>query len=249
MSIQGGCWQSLLRVNLTDRSVRKEKIEDDVLRKYVGGALLADKLLYDELSPGIDPLGPENKLVFFAGPLTGTRAICASRMGVATKSPLTGTICNSFSGGYLPVELKYAGYDMVVIEGASDEPVYLSIKDDKVSIRSAEKLWGINALDTQIYLKEELNDQSCRIACIGPAGENISLISSIINEQRAMGRKGVGAVMGSKKLKAIAIRGTQTVPCSQSRNASGRSGRIHQGPEGLTIRLSRLLTCRFILCG
>ncbi|MBW8383445.1 MAG: aldehyde ferredoxin oxidoreductase, partial [Youngiibacter sp.] len=101
---------------------------------------------------------------------------------------------------------------MIVIEGASDVPVYISIKDDKVSIRSAEKLWGINALDTQIYLKEELNDQNYRIACIGPAGENISLISSIINEQRAMGRKGVGAVMGSKKLKAIAIRGTQTVP-------------------------------------
>ncbi len=212
MSIQGGFWQSLLRINLTDKSIRKEKIDVELFRKYVGGALLADKLLYDELSPGTDPLGPENKLVFFAGPLTGTKAICASRMGVATKSPLTGTICNSFSGGHLPVELKYAGYDMIVIEGASDQPVYISIKDDKVSIRSAEKLWGINALDTQIYLKEELNDQNYRIACIGPAGENISLISSIINEQRAMGRKGVGAVMGSKKLKAIAIRGTQTVP-------------------------------------
>ncbi|MBW8383444.1 MAG: hypothetical protein K0M69_13105 [Youngiibacter sp.] len=97
MSIQGGFWQSLLRINLTDKSIRKEKIDVELFRKYVGGALLADKLLYDELSPGTDPLGPENKLVFFAGPLTGTKAICASRMGVATKSPLTGTICNSFS--------------------------------------------------------------------------------------------------------------------------------------------------------
>ena len=216
MSIRGGFWQSLLRVNLTDQTIRKETISEEMFRKYVGGALLSDKLLYDELAPGIDPLGPDNKLVFFAGPLTGTKAICASRMGVATKSPLTGTICNSFSGGHLPVELKYAGYDMIVIEGISKEPVYLVIKDDKVSIRSAEKLWGINALDTQTYLKEELQDQNYRIACIGPAGENVSLLSSIINEQRAMGRKGVGAVMGSKKLKAIAVRGTQTVPVADA---------------------------------
>lgn len=186
MSIQGGVWQSLLRINLTEKSVRKETIDEKMLRKYVGGALLADKLLYDELAPGIDPLGVENKLVFFAGPLTGTKAICASRMGVATKTPLTGTICNSFSGGHLPVELKYAGYDMIVIEGTSAEPVYVAIKDDKVIIRSAEKLWGINALEVQIYLKVELNDQNYRIACIGPAGEHVSLLSSIINEKRAI---------------------------------------------------------------
>ena len=212
MAIKGGFWQSLLRINLTDKTVNKETIGEEVFKKYVGGSLLADRILYDELAVGVDPLGPDNKLVFFAGPLTGTKAICASRMGVATKSPLTGTICNSFSGGHLPVELKYAGYDLIVIEGAAAEPVYISINDDKVSIRPADKFWGINALDTQIYMKEELGDQNYRIACIGPAGENLSLLASIINEQRAMGRKGVGAVMGSKKLKAIAVRGTKTVP-------------------------------------
>ncbi|MFA9423747.1 MAG: aldehyde ferredoxin oxidoreductase family protein [Sedimentibacter sp.] len=216
MKINGGFLQSLLRINLTDGTIKKEKIEEEMFAKYVGGALLADKILYDELKPHTDALGVDNKLIFFTGPLTGTDAICASRMGVATKSPLTGTICNSFSGGYMPVEIKYAGYDIIVIEGKSDEPVYISINNDNVKIKSAKQYWGINAIDTQVYMKEELKDQNYRIACIGPAGENLSLLSVIINEQRAMGRKGVGAVMGSKNLKAIAVRGTRKVPVADS---------------------------------
>jgi len=118
----------------------------------------------------------------------------------------------SLSGGYFPVELKFAGYDVLIVEGKSEEPVYIWINDDKVSIRKASKLWGMNTFDTQTIIKDDLKEQNARIACIGPAGENLSKMASIINEKRAFGRKGVGAVMGSKNLKAIAIRGTQEVP-------------------------------------
>ncbi len=212
MEVKGGFWGNLLRINLTDKSVSTEKLSADIFKKFAGGALLADKILYDEVKPHTDPLSADNKLVFFTGALTGTDAICASRMGVATKSPLTGTICNSFSGGFMPVEIKFAGYDIIVIEGKADEPVYITIKDDSVKIGSAKKYWGLNALDTQSYIKEDLHDLNYRVMCIGPAGENLSLLSSIMNEAMAMGRKGVGAVMGSKNLKAIAVRGTKTVP-------------------------------------
>jgi len=208
----GGWFGKLLRINLTEQTTKVEEIDPAVLYKFVGGAALGAKILYDKVPPGIDPLSPENKLIFAVGPLTGTETPCASRLNLTTKSPLTGALANSLSGGFFPVEMKWTGFDAIIIEGKSPEPVYLLVKDEKVEIKKAARYWGLHTQDTQTYLKEDLNDHNIRIACIGPAGENLSLMSCIINECRAMGRKGVGAVMGSKNLKAIAVRGTGEVP-------------------------------------
>lgn len=210
--IKGGYVGKVLRVNLTDKSFKVEDLSEKLAREYVGGAGFGIKYLYDEVPAGADALGPENKLIFASGPMSGTDAPCASRMALATKSPLTGAVGMALSGGFFPVELKFAGYDVLIIEGKSESPVYLLIKDGNVSFRSAEGLWGTNTFDCQTLIKDHLKDQNIRIACIGPAGERQSKLASIINERRAFGRKGVGAVMGSKNLKAIAIRGTNEVP-------------------------------------
>ncbi|MDZ5724488.1 aldehyde ferredoxin oxidoreductase family protein [Acetobacterium sp. K1/6] len=209
---QGGYMGKVLRVNLTTKTVSVEDLPEKIARDYIGGAGFGVKYLFDEVPGEVDPLGPDNKLIFAPGPLSGTSAPCASRIAVTTKSPLTGAVGMSLSGGYFPVELKFAGYDVLIIEGKSETPVYLHIKDDKVSIKNAEKIWGMDTQITQTIIKQDVNDQNTRIACIGQAGENLSKMAAIINERRAFGRKGVGAVMGSKNLKAIAVRGTQDVP-------------------------------------
>ncbi|MCF8011104.1 MAG: aldehyde ferredoxin oxidoreductase family protein [Clostridiales bacterium] len=209
--IYGGFWGKLLRVDLTNKITKIEEIQQDLLKNFVGGALLGAKLLYDEVLPYTEALGAGNKLIYTVGPVTGTAAPCASRLNIATKSPLTGALANSLSGGFFPVEMKKAGFDAIVIEGKAKEPVYLYITDDKVNIKSAKKYWGLDTMDTQLYLKEDLKDHNLRISCIGPAGENLSLMSCIINEARAAGRKGIGAIMGSKNLKAVVTRGTKEV--------------------------------------
>jgi aldehyde:ferredoxin oxidoreductase len=209
---RGGYTGKILRINLSDQSAKEEELPLEVARDYIGGAGFGIKHLYDELKAGTDPLGPENKLIFACGPFSGTTIPCASRMAVTGKSPLTGAVGMSLTGGYFPVELKFAGYDALIIEGKTEKPTYVSIKDGETKFRSAKKVWGMRTTDTQQIIKNELNDQNYRVACIGPAGEKLCRISCIINELRAAGRKGLGAVMGSKNLKAIAIRGTGEVP-------------------------------------
>lgn len=208
---KGGYTGKILRINLSDQSVKTENLPESLARSFIGGAGFGIKLLFDEVKKGADPLGPENKLIFAPGPFSGTSVPCASRMAITAKSPLTGAVGMSLTGGYFPVELKFAGYDIMIIEGKSEKPVYISIKDGDVKFRSAKKVWGMKTTDTQQIIKNELKDQNTRIACIGPAGENLSKLACIINELRAAGRKGLGAVMGSKNLKAIAIRGTGSV--------------------------------------
>jgi aldehyde:ferredoxin oxidoreductase len=209
---RGGYTGKILRINLTDQSAKEEKLALEVARDYIGGAGFGIKYLYDEVKAGTDALGPDNKLLFASGPFSGANIPCASRMAVTGKSPLTGAVGMSLTGGYFPVELKFAGYDVLIIEGKAEKPTYISIKDGETKFRSAKKVWGMRTTDTQQIIKNELNDQNYRIACIGPAGENLCKIACIINELRAAGRKGLGAVMGSKNLKAIAIRGTGEVP-------------------------------------
>jgi aldehyde:ferredoxin oxidoreductase len=208
----GGYTGKILRIDLTEKKATEETLPLEMARDFIGGSGFGIKYLYDELDAGIDPLGPENKLVFAPGPFSGTSVPCASRISVTAKSPLTGTIAVALSGGYFPVELKFAGYDALIIEGRAATPTYLWIKDGHVRFRSAKTLWGMKTPDCQQTIKNELKDQNIRVACIGPAGENLSKIACIINEMRAMGRKGLGAVMGAKNLKAIAIRGTGSVP-------------------------------------
>ncbi|MCF8024069.1 MAG: aldehyde ferredoxin oxidoreductase, partial [Desulfobacteraceae bacterium] len=208
---RGGYTDKVLRINLTDRSSQLETLPFETARDYLGGAGFCIKYLYDELPAGIDPLGAENKLIFAAGPFTGTSVPCASRMAVGAKSPLTGAMGVAMTGGHFPAELKTAGYDVVIIEGKADKPVYLYIKDDHVSFRDASALWGMKTVDCQQIIKDFVGDQNIRVASIGPAGENLSRMACIINEMRAAGRRGLGAVMGAKNLKALAIRGTGSV--------------------------------------
>ncbi|MDA8133349.1 MAG: aldehyde ferredoxin oxidoreductase family protein [Desulfobacteraceae bacterium] len=208
---KGGYTGKILRINLTDHSVKEEALPFQTAKDFIGGAGFGIKYLFDEVPAKSDALGPDNKLIFAPGPLSGTNVPCASRMAVTAKSPLTGAVGMGLSGGHFPVELKFAGYDALIVEGRSKEPVYVWIKNGEVKFRSAKTLWGMKTTDTQQIIKNELNDQNVRIACIGPAGENQIKIASIINEWRAVGRKGLGAVMGSKNLKAIAVRGGEKV--------------------------------------
>jgi aldehyde:ferredoxin oxidoreductase len=208
---KGGYTGKILRVDLTHARYEVEHLAVETAKNFIGGAGFAIKTLYDEVPENTDALGPENKLIFAVGPFTGTSVPCASRMAVATKSPLTQAVGMALSGGYLPVEMKFSGYDMIIIEGKAESPTYLWISDDKVRFKKADKMWGSQTSDCQQMIKNDLNDQNIRIACIGPAGEKLCNFAAIINERRAFGRKGVGAVMGSKNLKAIALRGTQPV--------------------------------------
>jgi aldehyde:ferredoxin oxidoreductase len=198
---------TILRVNLTNRTVSKEPLDLALAKQYIGARGLGTKIMYDEVDPKVDPLSPANKLIFAPGPLTGTFAPSGGRYNVITKGPLTGTIAASNSGGAFGPELKFAGYDLVIIEGKASGPVYLYIRDDKVEIRDADKIWGKEVPDTTDLIRAE-TDEDAKVACIGPAGEKQVLFACVMNEMhRAAGRSGVGAVMGSKNLKAIAVVG------------------------------------------
>jgi|MudIll2142460700_1097286.scaffolds.fasta_scaffold08546_4 aldehyde:ferredoxin oxidoreductase len=208
----GGYVGQLLRVNLSRRAVSKEPLREDWARDFVGGVGLTARLFYEEVKPKIDPLGPENKLVFMTGPVNGTMIPAASRTSVCAKSPYTGSFFHSIVGGNLGPEIKFAGYDGVIIEGKAERPVYLWVDDDKVEIRKAEHLWGKDPFETQEMIRKEIGDEEIHIATIGTAGEAGLPYAMILCDIRAAGRGGMGAVMGSKNLKAIAVRGTGGVP-------------------------------------
>ena len=199
----------ILRVDLTRGVITKEDLNMEWARDYVGTRGLATRYLYEEMDPAVDPFSPENKLILSTGPLTGTGASTSSRYAVVTKGPLTGAVTGSNSGGHWGPELKFAGYDMVILEGQSPEPVYLWIYDDDVQLVSARDLWGRTVWETEEWIRNDTGVPDCVIASIGPAGENLVRFASIMNDlHRAAGRSGVGAVMGAKKIKAVAVRGT-----------------------------------------
>lgn len=202
---------TLLYVDLTDGCVAKQPLDPLLAKKLIGGKGLCSAIMYKELTPNVDPLSPRNVLIFSTGPLTGT--VAPSQKGVvASKSPLTGTFCDSYFGGYFIQELKYAGYDAVVIKGKAERNSYIWINDDYTEIGDASHLRGFTTTQTNIAIKREINDSRAKIACIGPAGERLVRFACIECEpQRQAGRGGIGAVMGSKNLKAIAIRGTNPV--------------------------------------
>ncbi len=205
-----GWTRKILRVNLTNGTVAEEPLRMDWVQQYLGQRGLASKYLVEEIDPKTDPLGPENKLIFTTGPLTGTCASTGGRYSVVTKGALTGAIACSNSGGYWGAELKFAGWDMVIFEGRAPNPVYLLIQDNKVEIRDASKIWGKSVWESDEWIKSTHQDPMMRVATIGVAGENQILYACIVNDlHRAAGRSGVGAVMGSKNLKAVAVRGTK----------------------------------------
>ncbi|MES2841742.1 MAG: aldehyde ferredoxin oxidoreductase family protein [Pseudomonadota bacterium] len=202
----------ILRVNLTEGTVKSEPLNTEWARAYIGSRGLGSKYLVSEVDPKVDPLSPENKIIWATGPLTGTMASTGGRYTVITKGPLTGAIACSNSGGYWGAELKMAGWDMIIFEGKSPKPVYLYINDDEVELRDAGHLWGQSVWKTEEVLKSSLQDPLVRVSSIGKAGENGVLYAAVVNDlHRAAGRSGVGAVMGSKNLKAIAVRGTKGV--------------------------------------
>jgi aldehyde:ferredoxin oxidoreductase len=205
----GGYTGKILRVDLSTKTFVEEPLPVEVARDFIGGAGFTVKYLFDEVPAECDPLGPENKLIYAVGPFTGTRVPCASRMAINAKSPATGAMGVGLSGGHFPVEMKRAGYDVIIIEGMAAEPTYLWIKDGNVRFRSAKDLWGLTTGDCQAVIKDELHDQNIRVSCIGPAGEKLSYMACIANERRVVGRRGLGAVMGAKNLKAIALRGEE----------------------------------------
>ena len=201
----------ILRVDLTRKKITIEPTMKYAI-DFLGGKGVNAKILFDEVPPEVKPFDPENRIIFGTGPLTGTLAPSAARCNVTTKSPLTGIFGDANVGAYWGPELKFAGYDHIVIYGRSEKPVYLWINNDEVEIRDASHLWGKDTFETQEIIKKELGDPEIQIMCIGPAGEKKVRFANIVTgTSDSASRTGVGAVMGSKNLKAIAVRGTKGI--------------------------------------
>ncbi len=206
----------IARIDLTLGKVTEEHPSVDFYRQFLGGRGIIVHYLLNELPPGVDPLGPENKLIFALGPLTGHPFIGSGRNSVGSKSPLTGGYGESEAGGFWGAELKKAGYDALIIQGASRKPVYLWIHDGTVEIRDAVHLWGLKVADCKDQIQRSLEQKNVRTAIIGIAGENMVRYACLLNDvSHAAGRGGMGAVMGSKKLKAIAVKGSQAPPLAR----------------------------------
>ena len=217
MAERYGSWGKILRVDLTERRVWTEELDEATFRKRPGGRAMIAHYLLTELAPGTEPLSPDNILVFAPGLLTGAPLSGASRHSVGARSPLTGAFGEAEVGGFWGAELKRAGWDGIVVRGASAAPVYLYIKDDRVEIRDAAHLWGLEIMDTEEKLKAEVGERLARVCEIGPGGENLVLMAGIVNDFKDIaGRSGLGAVMGSKKLKAIVVRGSKNVPLADA---------------------------------
>jgi aldehyde:ferredoxin oxidoreductase len=205
-----GHWGKALRVNLSSGEIAQETLDETFLRRYIGGWGLIAHCLLTEVPAGTDPLGPENRLIYATGPVTGQSIAGGGRHMIGARSPLTGGFAGSESGGYFGAELKRAGWDMVIIEGQAPAPVYLAIQNDQVALRPAEHLWGQETWEVEQAIRNELGVRHMRVSQCGPAGERRSLLANVIHDcSRAAGRGGLGAVMGSKLLRAVAVRGTQ----------------------------------------
>jgi aldehyde:ferredoxin oxidoreductase len=207
-----GYMEKILFVNLSTGEIKEESLDESLYRDFIGGYGIGARVLYSRQKAGVNPLGADNTLGFLTGPLTGTPSTFAGRYAVVGKSPLTGGWGDSNSGGHFGPQIKFAGYDGAFVTGIADKPVYLFLNDGKAELRDAGHLWGKDCYETEDALKEELGDD-VESACIGPSGEKVSLLSCIVTRRGAVaGRSGLGAVMGSKKLKAVTARGNQTIP-------------------------------------
>ncbi len=203
----------LLRVDLTSGELGDEPLNAEYARAFVGGSGLAARYAYDLIDEATEPLGPENPLIFMTGPVVGTALPSAGRFSVCALSPATGLWGEANSGGFFGPELRFAGYDGLLITGQAPRPVWLSIVEGQVQLHDAEELWGLDSYATQEQVRALLDERRARVACIGPAGEQLAAMAAVMNDHgRAAARSGMGAVMGSKRLKAIAVRGTASIP-------------------------------------
>ncbi len=215
----------LLLVDLSTGSVEEEELNEEYARGFIGGSGLAARYVFDLTDADTDPLGPHNPLVFMTGPLVGTRAPSCGRYVICARSPYTGLWGESNVGGFVGPHLRFAGYDGVVITGQAPEPVYLAIRDGGAELRDASHLWGLDCYRTQDTIRAGLKDPAVRVAAIGPAGENLVKYAGVIADQgRAAGRAGMGAVMGSKRLKALACRGSGSVPLADAQTFDAVAG-------------------------
>ncbi len=216
----------LLRVDLTEGKAVRAEYSEDLARKFVGGRGLAVKILWDELKPGTDPLGPDNILIFAGGLYAGLPTVNSGKMVVAAKSPLTGGYGDGNLGTMASPNLRKAGLDGIVIKGRAEKPSYIWINDEKVEIRDAAELWGLDSYETEKRLKKE-HGAAVGVLTIGQSGENLCRIATVVSQEgRAGGRPGMGAVMGSKNLKAVVIKGTGEIPVAdkESLQKMGREG-------------------------
>ncbi|MBE3085527.1 MAG: aldehyde ferredoxin oxidoreductase family protein [Bacteroidetes bacterium] len=221
-----GYQNKILRINLTEKTWSTEPLNMEWAKKYIGGKGLGIKYLYEELAPNTDSLSPENKLIFMTAPLTGTTVPCSGKLAIISRSPATGTILDCSIGGHIASEIKFAGYDAVILEGALSEPGTLTIMDDWIEFLPAEHLWEKGSHETETMLAEEFG-KDARILTIGPAGEKMSTMACINSDYyRQAGRGGIGAVMGSKKLKGVVIRGTGGVQVNDIQKALKRINEI-----------------------
>ena len=200
----------ILRINLSTGKIEKENLKRNWIKNFIGGRGINSKILYEEVGPEIRPLDPENRLIFGTGALTGTGLLTSGRYTITARSPLTGFFGDSNAGGHFAPELKWAGYDHLVFRGKAEKPVYVWINDDEVELRDATHLWGKSTWETDRIIKQEVGDPRIHISCIGPAGENLVRYASVVCDLASVqGKCGMGAVMGSKNLKAVAARGTK----------------------------------------
>ena len=219
--VVGGFHGKILQVNLSRKNFSKVEIKDSEIRSFIGGTGLAASILYDYLTLDLNPLSPEAPLLFLTGPFTGTIVPLSSRYALAGKSPLTGLWGESTSGGYFPFFLKQTGYDGILIIGSLEKPTYLLVGEDGVEFRDASHLWGFSTYETMDAIKREVGGK-VYVACIGPAGENLVKYSCVLNDNgRAAGRCGFGAVMGFKKLKAVAVYGSRKPPIAKIDDLKG----------------------------
>lgn len=212
----GGYSGTILRVDLSLKKIQKIPLNIGLARKFIGGRGLAAKILFDEINPKIGPFSPENIIIFATGPVTGVPVHGANRTVIVTKSPETNIFLDTYAGGNLGPEIKFAGYDAIIVRGKSEKPVYIQIVDDEVSIKNASHIWGRDCWEAETILKEEVGDKDARVAVIGPAGENMVKFACVSTDYcHQFGRGGAGAVMGSKNLKGIVIKGTKSVHINQ----------------------------------
>jgi len=226
----GGYCGRFLRVDLTAKKITTEELTEEFVKKYVGCNGFGAAILYNELPARIDPFSAANKVVVATGPLTGTVVPCTPKVGFFTKSPLTGGFMDSYAGGHFGAELKFAGFDGVIIEGASEAPTWLYIEDGQAELRDASKLWGLSVPETEAAVRRDLNNDAVHVASIGPAGEQLVRFSCVmVDMSHAAGRGGVGAVLGSKKLKAIAVYGRKNpIPVADPEAVLALTEKIYQ---------------------